>query len=392
MSTFWIVTFWVAAAAQFYILAGYSLLLLLASILVRRKGRAEFEPTVSVVIPAYNEAKNLREKLENTLSLDYPAENLEVLVASDGSTDSTIEIARAFEQRGVKVLANPRRRGKTAALNRAVGRASGEVLCLCDANVIFEPDALKVLVARLADPNVGAVTGDVRLASHESNFGHGENLYYRIERRLQLAESRVGSLMGVDGGMYALRKALFRAPPPDTILDDFVISMGVMRQGYRVVYEPGAVAHENGTPSARHEWHRRVRVAAGAVQSLKRGDWPPITRPVELWQYVSHKALRWMSPVLLLLLLAANVALLPVAVFYQITLAVQLAVYLLAALGLVSVRFRKTPLGGIPFYFVMSNAAMVVGLFKGLFNLQPVTWVRAERTRTRRKEQVLPPD
>ncbi len=339
----------------------------------------------TLIIPAHNEESVLRAKLENALALNITFDDLEIIVASDGSRDRTVEIARAFEDRGVRVLAFAKRRGKASVVNDAVGQARGDVVCLCDANVMFEPDALEKLVARLGDPKVGAVTGEVRIASHESNFGQGESSYYSLERRLQIAESRVGSLMGVDGGMYVLRKELFRPLPADTILDDFVISMQVIRQGYRVVYEPSAVAHENGTPTATQEWRRRVRVAAGAMQSVLRRQWPPVTRPVELWQYLSHKALRWMMPGFLVVLFVSNALLAPAHLFYQATLVGQCVLYFMAAGGLVSLRFRRTRIGGIAFYFVMSNVAMAVGLVKGLFNRQPVTWQQADRTAVQEK-------
>jgi len=373
--------FWVSLGVLFYVYVGYFALLTVARRLTSTATpAAEAVPTVTLIIPAYNEEAVLEAKLENALSLDYPADKLEIIVANDASDDRTEEIARSYEDRGVQLVSRTHRQGKAAAMNRAIQRASGELLCLCDANVTFRPDALTRLTQRLGDLAVGAATGDVRLASGESNFGHGESLYYWIERCLQSAESQVGSLMGVDGGMCVVRKELFRPPPPDTILDDFVVSMDVIAQGYRVVYEPSAIAHEGGTPGARQEWRRRVRIAAGAVQSLKRRQWPPMNRPVEFWQYVSHKGLRWMSPLLLLLLLLTNILLAGQTAFYAVALCVQTAGYLTAVLGAASVRFRRTRIGGVLFYFVMSNVAMTVGIVKGLFDLQPVTWMRTDRT------------
>ncbi|MBI3466161.1 MAG: glycosyltransferase family 2 protein [Planctomycetes bacterium] len=375
----WTYLFWLSAALCAYVFVGYSAILAVSGLAPSRKSHGTYAGRVTLIIPAYNEERVLEAKLLNALALDYPSEQLEVLVASDGSQDGTVEIARRFEDRGVALLAFPERRGKASALNDAVGAARGEVICLCDANVLFRPDALRVLVNRLADPSVGAVSGEVRLASHESNFGSGEGLYYRLERRVQAAESRIGSLMGVDGGMYIIRKELFQPLPPDTILDDFVISMRVIKQGKRVAYEPLAQAMENGTPAARQEFRRRIRVSAGAVQSLKRGEFPPLWRPVELWQFLSHKLLRWLSPVWLGLLVGSNVGLWSAGTFYRLTLAGQVIAYSLAAIGLWSVRFRMTPLGGIPFYFFMSQVAMAVGLVKGICNRQPVTWAKAER-------------
>ncbi len=271
------------------------------------------------------------------------------------------------------------RRGKASVVNDAVAAAKGELLCLCDANVMFRPDALKVLAARLSDPSVGAATGDVRLASDEANFGEGEQAYYGIEKRLQSAESQISSVMGVDGGMYLIRRALFQPLAVDTILDDFVVSVRVMNQGSRVVYEPAAVATESGTPTARQEYRRRVRVSAGAVQSLKRGEWPSIRRPLLFWQYISHKVLRWLGPVWLVSLFVAAVVLYPESMLYKTATALQLAFYAIAGIATVSLGFRSTRLGGIVFYFVMSHVAIADGLVRGLFNRQKVTWAQAQR-------------
>ena len=434
------IVFWSALAILVYAHVGYPLILRLVSVSAGRKGTivdgsapvAGHVPSVSLIVPAYNEESVLAAKLENALAIDYPVERLEILVASDGSSDGTVEIARSFESRGVRVLAFPQRRGKTAVLNDAVHEAAGDVLCLCDANVMFRPDALKRLVTRLDDPKVGAVSGDVRLASEESSFGEGESTYFGIERTVQMAESRIGSMMGVDGGMYIVRRELFQPLPPDTIVDDFVVSMRVIRQGKRVVYEPTAIATENATATARQEFRRRVRLSAGAMQVLKRGEWPPLVRPVALWQFVSHKALRWLGPVwLVMLLVASGVQVSGVgcqvsgvrcqgsgeeegrgqgsgdrgqgsgeeegrsqgagvrgqrsevevaeAVVYQVAFGGQVVLYLTAVAATFSLRLRATRVGGIAFYFVMSHVAMAVGSVKGLFNWQRVTWQRTER-------------
>ncbi|HUG90532.1 MAG TPA: glycosyltransferase family 2 protein [Planctomycetaceae bacterium] len=345
-------------------------------------------PSVSLIIPAHNEETTIASKLENALAIDYPAERLEIIVASDGSSDRTVEIAESVSRLAervdyigphIRVLDFPDRRGKTAVLNDAAREAAGEVLCLCDANVMFRPDALRRLAARLEDPAIGAVSGDVRLASSESEFAEGEAAYYRLERSVQLGESRIGSMMGVDGGMYVVRRELFRPLPDDTIVDDFVLSMRVIRQGRRVVYEPSAVATENGTPKARQEFRRRVRLSAGAMQVLKRGEWPPLSRPVEFAQFVSHKVLRWAGPVWLLALVVSSAALWQAGWVFRIAACGQAAFYALAAAAAASRRLRETRAGGIAFYFTLSHIGMAVGLLRGLFNLQPVTWRRTER-------------
>lgn len=382
MIAFWTWVFWATVAVLIYVHVGYRAIL---AVLRSRPspGVPEAElPSVTLIIPAHNEEVVLEEKLDNALAIEYPRDKFEILVASDGSSDRTVEIAGQFADRGVRALDFAERRGKASVLNDAVSRASGEVLCFCDANVMFRPDAVRILIGRLSDKSVGAVSGEVRLASHESNFEYGESLYYVFERRVQMAESEWGSLMGVDGGMYLVRKELFRPLPADTILDDFVISMQVIRHGYRVVYEPAAIGTENGTPLARQEYRRRVRVSAGSVQSLKRGDYPPVSRPVELWQYVSHKLLRWLGPLWLILLLVASACLWNVHLAYRIVFLAQAAVYLIAAAATFSLWLRQTRIGGVCFYVVMSHVAMAVGLVKGIFNRQKVTWAKADRQQT----------
>jgi poly-beta-1,6-N-acetyl-D-glucosamine synthase len=392
MSNYWECTFWVCAAVITYTHLGYWLLLQVFR-MPRSSGRpvAEMDlPSVTLIIPAYNEELVLQRKLENSLALEYPEDRFEILVVSDGSSDCTVSIARGFAHRGVRLLAFQERRGKMSVVNAAVQIAGGDVLCLCDANVMFRPDALRRLVENLADPRVGAASGDVQLASQESNFGHGESVYYRMERMLQHAESHVGSMIGVDGGLYVMRRELYRPLPADTILDDFVTTMRVIRQGKRVVFDPRAVASENATPTAWQECLRRVRVAAGAVQSLKRCEWPALSQPIELWQYVSHKLLRWMGPAFFTVLLASNVMLLNSGLVYQVAFGLQCAVYLLAITGGASLRFRRTRVGGIVFYFVLSHIAIAAGVLKGLLNLQPAAWQRTERSPMGRKVEASP--
>lgn len=377
--------FWISLGLLGYALLGYPLILLVIS-RCRRKQPVPNEPgdlpTITCIVPAHNEERVLQEKLENSMAIDYPRDRLEVLVASDGSADRTVDIARSFASHGVRVLEFSARRGKASVVNDACTEATSEVLCLCDANVMFRSDALKQLVRPLCDPQAGAVTGVVQLASEESNFGPGESFYYLLERAVQSAESDVGSLMGVDGGMYVIRKELFQPIPPETILDDFAISMQVVRSGKRVVYEPLAKATENGTPTATQEFRRRTRIAAGTVQVVKGGFFPSVRQPVLLWQFVSHKLLRWVGPWLLLALLLANIALWTAGPLYRVLLIAQLAGYAVAAAGAVYVPLRGTWIGGVIFYFVMGQVAMAFGIIRGMLNLQKVTWVQAERSST----------
>ncbi len=375
-----LIIFWGTLAIVGYSLVVYPVLMWLASRRRAAAPRAEPEwPPVSLIVAAYNEESVIREKIENSLQLDYPADRLEVIIASGGSTDRTLAIAREYENRGVRALDLPPKRGKASAVNDAAAVSTGEVLCPTDANVMLGFDTLKRLVEPLRDPQIGAVTADVRLQSEQSDFGAGESLYYQLERAVQLGESRVGSVMGVDGGLYVIRKALFRQLPSDTILDDFVTSMNVSQQGRRIVYVPEAIALESGTPSWQDEFRRRVRVMVGAVQSIKRRQWPPVTRPVELWQYVSHKLIRWAQPVWLLAVLVCSCLLWREGAVYRAMVIAQGACYGLAAVAGFSLWFRNTRLGGIPFYFTMSHVAMMIGLVKGVFTRPSGIWKRTPR-------------
>ncbi|HEX6986722.1 MAG TPA: glycosyltransferase family 2 protein [Planctomycetaceae bacterium] len=382
MTDVWPILFWGAFGLLSYTHVGFPALMALVGALDRGRARGPDggpRPKVSLIIPAYNEARIIRQKLENALAIDYPKDRLEILLGSDASTDDTNAIAEEFRSRGVRLFFFEERRGKVSMLNDLTAAATGDVFCFCDANVMFRPDALGRLVDRLRDPSVGAVTADVRLKSEDSDFGEGESLYYKVERAIQLGESRIGSVMATDGGMYVQRRELFRPLPAAALNEDFSNTMSVIRQGKRFVYEPDAVADESGTPSSGIEFRRRVRVAAGSVQSLKWGEWPPLSRPVELWQYLSHKLLRWLGPYLLVSLFAGSVLSWPQGVAYRAALLAQGAFYALAAVSALSVRVRRTPIGGIPFYFTMSHVAMPIGHVRGLLNRQKVTWNRTDR-------------
>jgi len=377
---YWLeLVFWTSVSLWLYAQVGYPLLLTLMSRRPIPRTDTSDLPEVSLLIPAYNEQRVLAAKLQNSLEIEYPRQRMEILVASDGSDDETVQIAASFASQGVQLLAFPDRRGKASVLNDAIAASHGDVVCLCDANVLFEPQSLRKLVAALADPSVGAASGDVRIASHESNFGQGEAGYYRLERRIQLAETRIGSMMGVDGGMYVVRRELLEPLPPDTILDDFVISMRVLRAGQRVVYVHDAIAHENGTPNATQEFRRRVRVAAGAVQSMARGEFPPLSQPVHFWQYVSHKLLRWLGPVWLIAIAVCSLLLIHQGFIYRLAIFLQLLVYSFAFVATFSLTVRATRYGGVAFYLAMSHVAMALGLLKGLAGRQRVTWAKADR-------------
>ena len=265
------VAFWGSAFLLAYVYVGYPLALLVMQ--QARRGatrrKAAIEPQVTVLIAAHDEGEIIRAKLENSVALDYPRDKLEVVVASDGSRDATNAIVRSFAGRCVRLVEFPRRRGKVAAINDAMQTIDSEIVVFTDANVFIRRDAIRHLVSNFADPRVGAVSGDVILVGERAALARSEDLYYRYERWLQKAESDVGSMIGVDGALYAIRRRLFVPPTEGTILDDMAIPMAIAHAGYRVVFDSQATGIEQGSRSAREEFARKSRIVAGAVQFVR---------------------------------------------------------------------------------------------------------------------------
>jgi cellulose synthase/poly-beta-1,6-N-acetylglucosamine synthase-like glycosyltransferase len=373
------VVFWAAVITLGYVYAGYPIVLRAWAALGKKKIAAAFyEPRVCLLIAAHDEAAVIGRKLENSLALDYPADRLRIVVASDGSQDGTDGIVRTF---GSRVQLHPHfpRRGKIAAINDAMPSIDAEVVVLSDANTFLRRDAIRKLVRNFADPEVGAVSGDVVLTGERAALGTSEDLYYRYERHLQRLESEIGSLVGVDGALYALRTALFAPPPGDTILDDMAIPMAILRSGYRVVFEPEALAEEAGSGSASEEFWRKVRVVAGAVQFLIRPDsGAPISRVQALFTLISHKALRWMSPAFAGVAFIASARLAQSSGFFTAVLAAELGVVLLGAAGCVPF-IRRIRLVALAHYFCLVQTAAAVGFARGLAGRQPVAWRRFAR-------------
>lgn len=361
-----------------YIYAGYPLA---AALLARRRPRpvrkGVFEPRVTILIAAYNEEKVIGATLANKLALDYPPDKLEILVVSDESTDQTDAIVASFAHRGVRLIRQEPRAGKTAALNRAVVAAKGEILVFSDANSQYAPHALRYLVENFADPQVGYVTGKMVYTNSDGTMtGDGCSAYMRYENRLREAETAIGSVVGVDGGIDAVRRELYRPMNPDQ-LPDFVLPLRVVEQGYRVVYEPKALLWEAALQDVSDEYRMRVRVSLRAFWALR--DMRQLLAwkndPLFCWQLWSHKVLRYLAFLFLAGTFFGNLAVWSAGPGYRIFFILQFAAYLGVAIcgGLERVGVRYRPFGFVH-YFVLVNLAAAQAFGKFLLGRKQVVW------------------
>jgi len=268
--------FWGTIIIIGYIYFGYPIILkLLSKYYTKPIYRKEITPEVTLLICAYNEEEVIEEKIKNSFALDYPSEKLKIIVASDGSSDKTNDIVRQYKDDRLILMAYPTRRGKINVINDTVQKLTSEIIIFSDANTIYLKDAVKKLIRNFADPSIGGVSGNVILENEKATFGKSESLYYAYERWIQKKESNLDSIIGGDGAMYAIRKELIIRPSPNIILDDFVISMNIPLQGYRLIYDEKAVAVEKSIISSKTEFLRKSRVIAGAIQSLKQKEGVP---------------------------------------------------------------------------------------------------------------------
>jgi len=357
------ILFFSCAAVILYSYLGYPLALLLLRVFIHRSARKSgCAPSVTVIVPAYNEANVIQAKIHDTAQLDYSVEKLELLIASDGSVDQTVELSRSLSDGGrIRVLAFPQRRGKMSVLNDAVRVARGEIIIISDASAAMHPDSIRRLVCHFADPSVGAVSGAYRVKrGPNGQLGKQEEMYWKYEAFLKAQESALSSVISGHGQILAVRKDLYPFPPAGTINDDCVIPLRIIARGSRVVYEPRAVAFE--AAAEMKGFQRRVRIMAGNLQQLREiGNllWP--LRPLPLFFFLSHKAVRTVVPFAMLLLAFCNLFLIH-AGFYQIAGWSQLLFYCVALAG---VQWNLKPrVLHLPYYFCFINAAYLWGAYR----------------------------
>jgi len=360
-----LVLFWVSLAALVWTHVAYpAVVALLARVAQRRVRSADFEPTVTVVVAAYNEEPVIARRLENLLALDYPADKLSIVVSSDASSDRTEEIALEFPR--VKVIANTRG-GKVAAQDRAVRETRGEIVAFTDANATWAPDALRRLVRPFADPSVAYVCGQLKIVDGDGR--NQEGVYWRYEMTVRDAESRLGSVTGGNGSIYAVRRSDYIEVDP-RFGHDLSLPYRMVQNRRRAVYEPSAEAFEKATPTNETEYRRKVRMFEHCWLIVLRGRMLRRQPPGFFVELVSHRHLRYGSGVLHLVLLATSIALIAHGWFYDLVLAAQLGLLLAAAFGV-----------GIARYYVLVTWATLVSLWNYLRRGVPATWEAAEGTR-----------
>lgn len=342
-------------------------------------------PSLALIICAYNEEDIIEDKIRQSLSLDYPSNKVKVLVVSDGSTDSTHDQASALL--GQDAFFEPERRGKVAAMNRIAAMRGESILVFCDANTILNPTALIEIGKHFKDPKVGGVAGEKKIAlgDAEKAVTAGEGFYWKYESFLKKQDSDFYSVVGAAGELVAIRNELFHPTEPDSIIEDFIMSMRICGRGYRFIYEPKAYAVESGSASIKEERKRKVRITAGAFQAMIRLK--PLFNPLpnfRLWfSFISHRILRWtLAPVSLLLLFLSNLILVfeGSSPFYQLLFIAQFAFYTLAILGwLLAEKANSFKFLYVPYYFVFMNVSVFAGFWRFLGRKQAVTWEKSRR-------------
>lgn len=370
------VVFWISLLLIIHPYVTYPLVLWAwRSVAPRPVQRARFEPTVTVLVPAYNEAEAIASTLQAVLAQDYPADRLQILVVSDCSDDGTDDIVRTFADSGVELLRRPERGGKALGLNAAIRHARGDIVFFCDANARFDPHCVRELVQNFADPDVGYATARLVIEAGSAATGGG-GAYQRFEEWLRAAETDVASVIGVNGGCDAIRRELYSDIPRE-LITDFVLPLRVIASGRRVVFDGRAQSRETSNAELRTEFSMRVRVALRGMQGLvhMRRLFDPLHYPSASFCLFSHKVLRYLAFIFLATALASNAALAIDSDTYRVLLGLQLACYALACGGLMpSVRGRLGIVAVAPAYLLMTYSAFAVASWRFLRGQTMATW------------------
>jgi cellulose synthase/poly-beta-1,6-N-acetylglucosamine synthase-like glycosyltransferase len=379
------IAFWLCIGVLTYVYVGYPLLVHLVSrVFPKPVANGEIEPKVTVLITAFNEENDIRAKLENTLSVEYPAAKLEIIVASDGSTDGTDEIVKTFADRGVILFRQEGRVGKTTTQNNAVEQATGDIILFSDATTLYTTDVFRRILPHFADETVGCVAGRLIYVDDASTIvGSGAKSYWNYETFIKTAESTACSLIGASGCLYAVRRSAYE-PMYAEACSDFLICTNLYRNGLRSIFAPDAVCYEHTNSRSDDELSMRVRVISQTFTDLwrNRDMLNPLKSGFFAVQLISHKVLRYAVPFLLLAVLIANGVLASQSLVYAGTFALQVFFYLLAFAGWVLERMgRRLSVLAMPLYFVLANLASAVAFYKFLRGERYARWepIRSSR-------------
>jgi biofilm PGA synthesis N-glycosyltransferase PgaC len=387
------ILFWVSLFIAFYTYVGYGILLFIIIKIKRaiygRKqvadSRDELLPECTLVIAAYNEADIIREKIENTLALKYPQGKLKLVFVTDGSSDNTPNIIVEYPQ--IKLLHQPGRSGKIVAVHRAMEYVDTEIVVFTDANAMLNDEAMVKICRHYADKTVGAVAGEkrVKIEATDDASAAGEGFYWKYESALKKWDSELYTVVGAAGELFSVRRNLYRPVSNDTILDDFMISMLIAEKGYRIVYEPDAYAIESASANVSEELKRKVRIAAGGIQSVLwlKGLFNVFKYPILSFQYISHRVLRWtVTPFFMILAFITNIVIVagPGGAIYQLLMAGQVLFYGLAMLGyMLEKRQIRVKALFVPYYFCVMNYAVLAGIIRYYKGSQSAAWDKAQR-------------
>ncbi|MBI1224168.1 MAG: glycosyltransferase [Bacteroidetes bacterium] len=391
-----ILSFWILIFIVFYAYIGYGVLLFLIVKIKRvfgRKNNIGFQdselPSVVFIVAAYNEADYIEEKIKNCLLFDYPSDKIEYWFVTDGSTDSTPRLVESYPtlpRQQVRLFHSPERRGKIAAVERVMAFVKAPITIFTDANTDVNPQAIKNIIRHYADPKVGAVAGEKRIALGETGdaSGAGEGIYWKYESLLKKWDSELYSTIGAAGELFSIQTKQYQHVPPDTLIEDFVMTMGIAMRGYKIVYEPDAYAVESSSASIAEELKRKIRIAAGALQATwrLRSLLNPFKYGLLSFQYLSHRVLRWtLAPLALPIIFLLNIFLAQEGnLTYKVLLICQICFYCFAILGYLFERKQlKIKAFFVPYYFCVMNYAMYRGFFRLLAGRQSVVWEKSKR-------------
>jgi len=385
------VTLWISLFLIFYTFLGYGILLYVLVKLKRLlKGKPQIAsnsnalPTCTLIVAAYNEEQFIEEKIANTLSLNYPKSLLKFIFITDGSSDKTPQLISKYPQ--INLMHKPDRLGKIVAVHRAMQEVDTEVVVFTDANTFLNTDALINICRHYSNPKTGAVAGEKRVKIEEKdNATVGEGFYWKYESKLKAWDSELYSVVGAAGELFSIKTNLYLPVPKNSVLDDFMISMLIAQKGYKIVYEPEAYATERSSENVSEELKRKIRIAAGGIQSIVwlKSLLNPFKQPILSFQYISHRVLRWtITPFLMILTLLLNVFIVATdsGLLFQLLLVCQLAFYLSALLGLILENKKiRVKVLFIPYYFCVMNYAVIAGINRYLNGAQSVIWEKAKR-------------